>query len=302
MTRYSLAVSTLALVGALTLSASDAVAQTPSADPQGGPVGTAGTTPPPAATQANDDPAALDPLEPDYALVNLPTTLRLPKGGGNFHLTHRFNDDLIKGDAGDHFSNLFGLDNGANIGLEFRYGLARNLQGIVQRTSISKAVQLSVKYDAVHENADKPVSVSAIISIEGQNNFHNSDQGDANFAPSLGLVLSRKLGTSAIVFAEPFWVHNTGVESDTRDTVFVGLGARLRLGATANLVGEVSPRVGGVAVLGDPLYGFAIEKRVGAHVFSLTFTNRAATTFRQIAQGGTPDNLNLGFNLTRKFF
>ena len=64
---------------------------------------------------------------------------------------------------------------------------------------------------------------------------------------------------------------------------------------------EVSPRVGGLAI-GDAQYGFAIEERVGAHVFSLTFTNGPGTTFRQIAHGGVPEHLNLGFNLTRKFF
>jgi hypothetical protein len=50
------------------------------------------------------------------------------------------------------------------------------------------------------------------------------------------------------------------------------------------------------------VYAFAIEKRVGAHVFSLTFSNGASTTFRQIAHGGIPGGLYLGFNLTRKFF
>ncbi len=37
-------------------------------------------------------------------------------------------------------------------------------------------------------------------------------------------------------------------------------------------------------------------------MFSLTFTNNPGTTFRQISSGGNPDTLNLGFNLTRKFF
>ena len=55
-------------------------------------------------------------------------------------------------------------------------------------------------------------------------------------------------------------------------------------------------------VIGDEQYAFAIEERVGAHVFSLTFSNGAGTTFRQIAHGGVPGRLNLGFNLTRKFY
>ena len=54
--------------------------------------------------------------------------------------------------------------------------------------------------------------------------------------------------------------------------------------------------------IGDAEYAFAFETRVGAHVFSLTFSNGPGTTFRQIAHGGVPERLNLGFNLTRKFF
>ena len=47
---------------------------------------------------------------------------------------------------------------------------------------------------------------------------------------------------------------------------------------------------------------FGIEKRVGGHAFQLNFSNSQLTTFAQTAQGGLPDSLFLGFNLTRKFF
>lgn len=256
---------------------------------------------PPAATTAtqaaSDDDGRLDPLEPDFVLVNLPTTLRLPVGAGNFHLTHRFNDNLRGGTFDDHLSGLFGLDSGANIGLEFRFGVMRHLEAIVQRTSIGRTIQFSGKYDAMHQDGSHPVSLTAIVAVEGDNNFR------AHHAPTLGVVVSREVGGALAVYVEPFWVHNTANEGlPTRDTAFLGVGARVRLGSTVNFVGEISPRVGGLVILGDPLCGFGLEKRVGAHVFTLTFTNRAATTFRQIAQGGTPDYLTLGFNLTRKFF
>lgn len=309
MTRYSSAVRIAVFLSTfLVFGIIPAHTQTTPAAPDPAAAPAPPPDPPAAATTpqaANDDPARLDPVEPDFVVVNLPTTLRLPVNGGDFHLTHRFNDNLRETDSdfGDHAAGLFGLDSGANIGLEFRWGLMRNLQGIVQRTSIGQTVQFSVKYDAVHQNTARPLSVSGIASIEGENNFHNNSRRQARFAPALGVVVSREVGDALAVYVEPFWVHNTaGVGLPKRDTGFLGLGARVRLGSTVNLLGEVSPRIAGLRTLGDPLYGFAIEKRVGGHVFSLTFTNRAATTFRQIAQGGTPGNLNLGFNLTRKFF
>jgi hypothetical protein len=61
------------------------------------------------------------------------------------------------------------------------------------------------------------------------------------------------------------------------------------------------PRVGGYAP-DQAAYGVSIEKRVGKHMFSLTFTNSFGTTFAQVARGGAANTLYLGFNLGRKFF
>ena len=88
---------------------------------------------------------------------------------------------------------------------------------------------------------------------------------------------------------------------DQRDTTYVGVGGRLRFMGSAYLAGEVVLRAGGYAP-DEPAYGVSVEKRVGAHMFSLTFTNTFATTFAQLARGGAANTLYLGFNLGRKFF
>jgi hypothetical protein len=268
-------------------------------------------TPAPAADSApqavepasDDDHAKFRPAEPDFVTINLPTTLPLPARGMNFHLSHRFNEDLRNDSFGTQLSNVFGLDNGANIGLEFRYGVTKHLEAVVQRTSIGKTIQFSGKYDGWHQTATMPVGVSAIVSIEGDNNFHNTDGGNrANFAPALGAVISRTVADRLALYVSPMWVHNTSTGSTTTsDTGFVGLGGRLKLSKSAFFVLEGAPRIGGLAI-GDAEYAFAIETRVGAHVFALTFSNSAATTYRQIAHGGVPEHLTLGFNLTRKFY
>ena len=250
----------------------------------------------PARAQESDDDAQLRPAEPDFVVINLPTTLPLPRHGGDFHLTHRFNENLRNDSFSDQVQNLFGLDNGANIGLEFRFGVVKHLEAIVQRTSIGRTIQFSGKYDGWHQTSSRLVSLSAIVSVEGDNNFRQS------YAPALGVVVGRTIADRVALYATPFWVHNTGTgDAETRDTGFLGLGGRVRFLESAYLVGEVTPRLGGL-VIGDAEYAFAIEKRVGAHVFSLTFSNGASTTFRQIAHGGIPGGLYLGFNLTRKFF
>ena len=278
--------------GSVLWSAPPAYAQAaPSPSPVTDAAGTAAVQP----ASDDDDDGTLRPLEPDFTIVNLPTTLPLPRFKGNFHLTHRFNQNLARAPFKEQLSNLFGMDQGATIQFEYRVGIMRHLQAIAARTNNGKTFQFSGKYDAFHESS-RPFGLSAMVSVEGEDNFQR------DYAPALGVVVSRTLGSVAAVYASPFWVHNTlSGTGISRDTGFVGIGGRLQIRPTVYLVGEVSPRIGGFAP-GDANYAFAIEKRVGAHVFSLTFSNSAATTFAQLARGGIEENLQFGFNLARKFF
>jgi uncharacterized beta barrel domain-containing protein DUF5777 len=251
----------------------------------------------PLIVQADDnDDAALQLAEPDFRLINLPTTLRLPLHKSNFDLTHRFNGNLRRGTFGDNASDFFGLDEGAVVGFEFRFALARHVQAAAYRSVLSKTVQFYGKYDALHQGGSRPFSVSALVSVEGADNFHTQ------YSPALGGIVSRTIGTVAALYATPIWVHNTdAVAGVQRDTFFVGLGGRVRIARTVYVSAEVSPRVNGY-VQGSPEFGFALEKRAGGHMFQLNFTNTNGTTFGQIARGGFPDALYLGFNLSRKFF
>jgi len=250
----------------------------------------------PARAQEPHDDATLDLAEPDFVLVNLPTTLRLPVRGGNFHLSHRFNENLRQDSFSDQVSNLFGLDEGANIGLEFRYAIVRHLQLVIQRTSLSRTIQFSAKCDAWHQRRSMPLSISGLISVEGDDSFGE------HYAPAVGAVVSRTIADRIGVYAAPVFVANTSTGGAAhRNTAFIGIGGNVRVLSTVYLAVEAAPRVAGFAI-GDPEFAFAVEKRVGAHTFALTLSNGAATTFRQLSHGGVPQGLYLGFNLSRKFF
>ena len=250
----------------------------------------------PVVTSADDDDAALVLAEPDFRVLNLPSTLRLPLHGSAFQLTHRFNGNLRQGSFDGNASSLFGLDQGAVVGFEYRFGIARHLQAAVYRTAIDKTFQFYGKYDALRQSQSFPVSFSALVSVEGMDNFQEQ------YSPAVGLVASHMVGDWLAVYATPVWVHNTASNLNTdRDTFFVGIGGRVRVTASVYVVGEVAPRAGGYTP-GRAAYGFGIEKRVGGHVFQLNFNNGQGTTFGQLARGGFADSLYLGFNLARKFF
>ena len=253
--------------------------------------------------------------EPDFVVVNLPTTLRLPLFKSNFRLTHRFAGNLRNGTLGQQASNLFGIDQGAIIGFEYRFGVARHVQAAFYRSSFDRTIQLHGKYDAVQQRRSTPVSISPVLSIEGADNFQEK------YAPAGAAAITRQVGTRLAGNVTPMWVHNTAASLEAithdhgsgthtgssgathvpRNTTYVGLGGRLRLGSSTYVAGEIAIRVQGYAP-DQPGYGVSIEKRVGAHIFSLTFTNTFATTFAQLARGGAANSLFLGFNLGRKFF
>jgi hypothetical protein len=281
----------------------NAQSSTPSGDPQA-----VQASPDSASTtaQAQNDAGALDLAEPDFTVVNIPTTLRLPVHKGNFRLTHRFNGNLRSGSFTDQLSSLFGIDQGATIGFEYRFGVMRNLQAAVYRSSFDRTIQFYGKYDWIHQRASgaqgetsalsKLVSISGLVSIEGSNNFQE------RYIPSLGAVVSREIKDRVALYAVPMWIHNSAAILDIdRDTFYVGLGGRARIRPTVYITGEFSPRAAGYAP-GQVEYGFGAEIRVGAHVFQATFTNTSGTTFGQIARGGNSDALYFGFNLSRKFF
>lgn len=269
--------------------------------PSAGQTAATAAPPPVAATATDPDTQADDPSrvslpEPDYRIVSLPTTLRLPTHKSSFTLTHRFNGNLRAQSFTENLSNLFGLDQGAAIGLEYRFAVLRNVQAVVYRCNISKTFEFSGKYDALHQHAGMPVSLSAVVSVEGLNNFQQ------NYQPGIAFVASRFIGSRVAVYAEPTYVAHTAAEiGSSQGTWFVGIGGRARITRRTYLVAEISPRIDGYAP-GTEEFAFGIETRVGGHVFQLNFANTSSTTPGQIARGGFPNSLFLGFNLSRKFF
>ena len=248
--------------------------------------------------------------EPDFSIVNLPTTRTLPKWKSSFHLTHRFLGNLKQGTFKENLGNVFGLDNGAVIGLEYRIAVADRVQATFYRSSADKTIQFSAKIDAIQQGDRLPASVSLLASVEGNQNFGLLGSGDHSHVsgahqhkePALGAVVSRTFGEGAAFYAVPVYVHNSLKLDDAshRDTFVLGLGTRLQIRPTVYIVGEIAPRLAGYAP-GKPEFGFGIEKRAGWHMFQLTFANSTSTTFGQIARGGFPITIYFGFNLGRKF-
>lgn len=258
---------------------------------------------PAAAAPQEDEPArddrAVNPSQPDFTIVGLPTTLKMPRFASAFRVTHRFTRSLGSGDFGDLAREFFGFDGGAQIGLEYRFGIMAGTQLGIHRTS-DRTIQFFGQHHLITQGSS-PLGVDVLAAIEGTNNFRDS------YSPSLGVALSRELGRHGALYAHPMWINNTNKlpsgfgDDDDNDTFIVGMGARLRVRPTLYVAAEAAPRFGYTP---DSMYAsFAVEKRAGGHSFQLNFSNGIGTTFGQIARGGLgSDTWYIGFNITRKFF
>jgi hypothetical protein len=253
-----------------------------------------------APASAADDDMNLRLAEPDFTLIALPTALRVPRFKSAFRVTHRFTQPL-NANAGEVASNLFGLDSGAQIGLEYRFGVVKNGEVGIHRTS-DKTIEFFGQYGILRQTPSRPVDVSVLVSVEGANNFRDQ------YSPAVAAIVSRTLGERAALYVEPTWVHHSNVQPDTAiagvptDTLMVGLGGRFRVRPTVSIVTEFSPRLSGFRP-GINHGGVAIEKRAGGHTFQLNVSDSFATTMGQIARGGPAGtNWHLGFNISRKFF
>lgn len=247
-------------------------------------------------------------------IVALPTTASLERFGSYFRLTHRFARDL-RGPLAELAKSAFGLDDGAIIGFEYRFAPASNLQIGAHRSMLYKTIQILARHDTVRQSERMPVAVSLLASVEGTNNLR------AQYSQAAGLVVSRNFRDRLAVYLSPVVVWNsqiptgvTGHESHDHDvpgidedhhasgnetTLYGGLGARLRVRPTVFLVGEVIPRAGFTP--GATPWAAGIEKRTDGHQFQLNFSNSFNTTNAQMARGGQPGNVYLGFNLARRF-
>lgn len=250
-----------------------------------------------AVVQEDDPDVDVNRAQPDFTVVGLPTTLRLPARKSAFRITHRFGRPLGDGDFGDLVEDFFGFDSGAQIGFEYRYGLLRATQLAVHRTN-DRTIQFLLQRQLRGQGGSVPVSIDVFGTVEGTNNFKD------RYSPGIGVIVSREFTDRAAVYAQPIWINNTNplpselVEDN--DALLMGLGARLRLTASLYGVFEVAPRIAGYDP-GKRHLAFGVEKRLGGHSFQINISNGFGTTFGQIARGGGED-WHIGFNLSRKFY
>lgn len=252
----------------------------------------------------------------DVRLINLPTTIPIPKGSLWSDFTHRF----PFGEPSDQ-SELFGLDSFAAPSFGFIYGLTDRVQIGAYRspTNLGRPIEVFAGVSLLNELKGDPVSVMARVALEGRDNFQR------NFATSFEFTFARSITRHAQVYVVPTvtvgdrpigFAPDQNLPGETATALGVGAAVNIRptvaILAEANMrLNEASRYVGDFSGIHRPAFGFGIQKvsESRKHSFSLTFTNGFGTTFSQrsmtrgiIGADDTPQGLTIGFNLSRRLF
>ncbi len=295
----------------------------------------------PAVTKERESSKAYEPY--DYHIVNIPTPKAVRRHSLNLHFTHRFQEIITPFDSektDQHIAriskDLLGLDSSAVSSFGVTYGITDRLYANVYRSplcqpGLCKTIELGLGYHLLDETGRSPVALSAYYSVEGDYNF--TERYTYNFQAMIGRSVTRFVN----VFFSPA-AHVNANRSDRfkeflssqplisklrlgQHSGSFGFGFNARVRPTTSLLFEYTPRVG--FKLGqitpdfDPKIGqligfknnsaaeiaFGIEKRIGRHVFSLTFSNTQTTTtarYNSSNQALPPDKFSIGFNLFRR--
>jgi hypothetical protein len=231
----------------------------------------------------------------------------------NFVILHRF------GELNDGLYGLYGLDN-ANIRLAFDYGLNKNIQIGLARSSFLKTYDANIKIKLLQQkNMGKLNKVGltyfgnvAVNSLKwdvvSRKNYFTSRLSFVN-----QLVVSKKINNNVSVLVAPTVVHYNLVakKTDLNTTFALGLAGSLKITKSTRFNIEYYPQIIGsenTPKTGNNSYnylgaGFDIE--TGGHVFQLMFTNGVGMLeqhfINQTSSSWTNAGIRLGFNISRTF-
>lgn len=285
-------------------------------------------------TRQRESSKAYEPY--DYHIVNIPTPKRVRRHSLNLYFTHRFQETIRPLEKTT--KDLFGMDSFSVSSLGFTYGITDRLYANVYRSplcqpGLCKTIELGLGYHLLDEAGRSPVALSAYGSVEGDHNF--TERYTYNLQAMIGRSVTKYVN---LFFSPAAHLNSNGSDRFKEFVSFSPVASKLRLGQhsgsfgfgvnarvrpTTSLLFEYTPRVGfkmGQLIFeADPKtgaitalknnseaeIGFGIEKRIGRHVFSLTFSNTQTTTTARYNSSNValpPDKFSIGFNLFRRLF
>lgn len=247
-----------------------------------------------AAAQETSSPYTPVPRDPlGTRFVNVPTPFPVRARTVELTFLHRFRTPLNEGSSSD----LWGLDNGADVAIGVGLGITRHLDVSFLRSSFQENFELAAKFLFLEQAPRVPLS----IAVRAGANRLERDGIEDPTRPFAQLLLARRIGRGFNLLLAPSWVGDTPRMSDVFN-VPVGLTVPLPHDSILEL--EVIPENRDLEE-SETAWHAALGKRIGGHIFELVFGNSRAMTVDQYLGGDSEtgfrsDDVRFGFNLIRE--
>lgn len=243
--------------------------------------------------------------------INLYTVEPLSKGELHYSIMHTF------GEVSGGVSELWGIDQGANVRFSFEYGFGERFSVGFGRSSMDKVYDISSRYSLVRQmqSGGNPVSVTIIPSIgitTGSYGFLDVDytlSDRLNF--NLAVPVARKISDDLSLQFVPMITHfnRVGFELSVADPAVntyysVGVGGRYKIAPRTAITFQYIPPITDFENL-DHNIGIGIDIETGGHVFQMFFTTSRALNESYLVSSGNGDffdgGYRFGFNINRLF-
>tara|TARA_R100001143_G_scaffold63593_1_gene73114 strand:+ start:24809 stop:25642 length:834 start_codon:yes stop_codon:yes gene_type:complete len=243
--------------------------------------------------------------------INLYTVEPLSKGELHYSIMHTF------GEVSGGVSELWGIDQGANVRFSFEYGFGDEFSVGFGRSSMDKVYDISSRYSLVRQmqSGGSPVSVTVIPSIgitTGSYGFLNVDytfSDRLNF--NLATPIARKMSDDLSLQIVPMITHfnRVGFELSVADPAVntyysVGVGGRYKVAPRTAVTFQYIPPLTDAENL-DHNIGIGIDIETGGHVFQMFFTTSRALNESYLVSSNNGDffdgGYRFGFNINRLF-
>ncbi len=243
--------------------------------------------------------------------INLYTVEPLSKGELHYSIMHTF------GEVNGGVSELWGIDQGANVRFSFEYGFGEQFSLGIGRSSMDKVYDLSSRYSLIRQrqNGGSPVSVTVIPSIGITTGSYGFLDVDYNLSDrlnfNLAVPIARKMSDDLSLQLVPMITHfnRVGFELSVADPAentyySIGVGGRFKIAPRTAITFQYIPPITDAENL-DHNIGIGIDVETGGHVFQMFFTTSRALNESYLVSSGNGDFLDggyrFGFNINRLF-
>jgi hypothetical protein len=228
-------------------------------------------------------------------LINGATPYTVPERKLEVLFTHRFQQPVNDGGTSH---NLWGLDNGADIGIGAGWGVTSHLDLTLYRDSFQEDFELAGKYLAFEQTRRLPLTLAVRA---GADFLRRPGIADPN-RPFVQLLLARQLAPGINLLVSPSWVADT---PSLKNAFNVPLGLTFPFLGGSLLELEYIPKNRDLES-SRAAWHAALSKAVGGHIFEVVLGDSRATTVDQMlggdsAAGFRTRDLRLGFNIVRDF-